>query len=313
MVTFRAGRAVLCAVLAGIAAACSQEQQDWRAAEGADSTEAWQLFLEQHPDSELVNQARERIEQLQTRRDFQRADAIGTVEAYRAFIAHHPSGTWSERARIRIESFALGSAPRIAPPTPEEAASFGDSGVRALHLATAAVAQAPAASAETATVQLASLPLAAAPADASDTGPQTVEQAESATGRAVPGEAAQASPDVMVTPEVAYAAWAPPTVAPAVAAVPAAPPAVTDFGPPAGYGIQLGAFGSEASADREWRRLQERFGAELGNLSPRIVIAESDSRQLYRLQAPATGEAQARAICDSLREQSQACIPVVTR
>jgi hypothetical protein len=92
----------------------------------------------------------------------------------------------------------------------------------------------------------------------------------------------------------------------------AGPPAVTEVGP-AGYGIQLGAFGSEASADREWRRLQERFGPELGNLSPRIVIAESDSRQLYRLQAPATGEAQARAICDSLREQSQACMPVVTR
>jgi len=315
MVTFRAGRAVLCAVLAGMTAACSQEQQDWRAAEGADSTEAWQLFLEQHPDSELVNQARERIEQLQTRRDFQHADAIGTVEAYRAFIAHHPSGMWSERARIRIEAFAFGSAPRIAPPTPEEAASFGDSGVRALHLATAAVAQAPAASGETASVQLASLPLAAASADAV---PPTAEQPESPTGRAIPGEAAQVAPDVIVTPAVAYAtaaapAPAPPTVAPAAGAVPAVPPAVSDFGPPAGYGIQLGAFGSEASADREWRRLQERFGAELGNLSPRIVIAESDSRQLYRLQVPATGEAQARALCDSLREQSQACIPVVTR
>jgi SPOR domain len=318
MVTFRAGRAVLCAVLAGMTAACSQEQQDWRSAEGADSTEAWQLFLEQHPDSELVSQARERIQQLQARRDFQHADAIGTVEAYRAFIAHHPSGVWSERARIRIESFALGSAPRIAPPTPEEAASFGDSGVRALHLATAAVAQAPAASGETASVQLASLPLTAAPTDTSDTGPPAVEQPDSATGRAVPGEAAQAAPDVMVAAAVAYATPAPPTVAAATVAaaaraVPGAAPAVTDFGPPAGYGIQLGAFGSEASADREWRRLQERFGAELGNLSPRIVIAESDSRQLYRLQAPATGEAQARAICDSLREQSQACIPVVTR
>jgi hypothetical protein len=301
-------------VLAGMTAACSQEQQDWRAAEGADSTEAWQLFLEQHPDSELVNQARERIEQLQTRRDFQHADAIGTVEAYRAFIAHHPSGMWSERARIRIEAFAFGSAPRIAPPTPEEAAGFGDSGVRALHLATAAVAQAPAASGETASVQLASLPLAAS----ADAVPPTAEQPESATGRAIPGEAAQVAPDVMVTPAVAYATAAPPaqatpTVAPAAGAVPAVPPAVSDFGPPAGYGIQLGAFGSEASADREWRRLQERFGAELGNLSPRIVIAESDSRQLYRLQVPATGEAQARALCDSLREQSQACIPVVTR
>jgi hypothetical protein len=293
-------------------AACSQEQQDWRSAEDADSTEAWQLFLEQHPDSELVNQARERIQQLQIRRDFQHADAIGTVEAYRAFIARHPSGMWSERARIRIESFAFGSAPRIAPPTPEEAASFGDSGVRALHLATAAAAQAPTASGETAIVQVASLPLAAASAD-TGTVPRTVEQPESATGRAVPGEAAQAAPDVIVTSAVAYATSAPATLALAAGPAPAAATRVTDFGLPGGYGIQLGAFGSEASADREWRRLQERFGSELGKLSPRIVIAESDSRQLYRLQAPATGEAQARAICDSLREQSQACIPVVTR
>ena len=309
MVTFRAGRVVLCALVAGMTAACSREQQDWRSAEGADTTEAWQLFLEQHPDSELVNEARGRILQLQTRRDFERADAIGSVEAYRAFLAHHPSGTWSERARIRIESFALGSAPRIAPPTPEEAASFGDSGVRALRLATAAAAQAPAASGPTASVQLASLPLATAPSDAGDTLPPTagIPAAESATARAVPGEAAQAAPDVVVTPVAAVRA-APPAAAPPAAA----PPAVTEVGP-GGYGIQLGAFGSEASADREWRRLQERFGAELGSLSPRIVIAESDSRQLYRLQAPATGEAQARAICDSLREQSQACIPVVTR
>ena len=314
MVTFRAGRVVLCALVAGMTAACSQELQDWRSAEGADTTEAWQLFLEQHPDSELVNEARERILQLQTHRDFERADAIGTVEAYRAFLAHHPSGTWSERARIRIESFALGSAPRIAPPTPEEAASFGDSGVRALRLAKAAIAQAPAASGQTASVQLASLPLAAASSDAGDTLPPTanIPLAESATGRAVPGEAAQAAPDVVVT-RVAALTAAPPTAAPLPAGPPAAgPPAVTEVGP-AGYGIQLGAFGSEASADREWRRLQERFGPELGNLSPRIVIAESDSRQLYRLQAPATGEAQARAICDSLREQSQACMPVVTR
>src|SRR5262249_31716391 len=184
MVTFRAGRVALCAVLAGMTAACSQEQQDWRSAEAANSTEAWQLFLEQHPHSELVNHARERPPPLAIRRAFQHADAIGTVEAYRAFIAHHPSGMWSERARIRIESFAFGSAPRIAPPTPEEAASFGDSGVRALHLATAAVAQAPAASGETATIQLASLPLPAAPAATGDTVSAAVEQPESATGRA---------------------------------------------------------------------------------------------------------------------------------
>jgi cell division septation protein DedD len=77
------------------------------------------------------------------------------------------------------------------------------------------------------------------------------------------------------------------------------------------YGVQLGAFSSQASADREWRRLQGRFGAQLGGLSPRIVPSGGATGQLYRLQAPAAGEAQARAICDSLREQAQPCVPVL--
>jgi SPOR domain len=291
MVTFQAGRLVLLALVAGMIAACSREQQDWRSAESADTTEAWQLFLEQHPDSELVNEARNRVTQLQVRRDFEYADKIGTVEAYRDFLTHHPSGTWSEHARIRIESFSLGSAPRIAPPTPEEVASFTDSGVRALRLASAAAPQDAAAPGEAAAIEPAALPLGSASAAdaAAPSAPAEAVGAESGGGRAVPGEAAQPD-DAVVTP---------------------AAPAET--GAQAGYGIQLGAFGSEASADREWRRLQVRFGAELGSLSPRIVPAESDSRQLYRLQVAASGEAQARALCDSLRGQAQACIPVVPR
>src|SRR6516164_864649 len=139
MVTFQAGRAALIALFACLAAACSREQQDWRSAESANSPEGWQRFLEQHPESELAGRARARITELEVQRDFQRADRIGTMDAYRDFIAHHPSGEWSERARIRIESFSLGSAPRIAPPTPEEAATFSLSGVRALRLATSEV------------------------------------------------------------------------------------------------------------------------------------------------------------------------------
>jgi len=132
MVTFQAGRVALLSLLAGLAtAACSQEQEDWRSAEGADTTEAWQRFVEQHPDSELVGQARTRIAQLEVQRDFRVADYQGTVDAYREFLAHHPSGKWAELARIRIEAFSFGSAPRIAPPTPEEAAAFSASGVRA--------------------------------------------------------------------------------------------------------------------------------------------------------------------------------------
>jgi sporulation related protein len=295
MVTFQAGRVVLFALVAGMTAACSGEQQDWRSAESADTTEGWQRFLDQHPGSELVNEARSRILQLQERRDFQHADRIGTVEAYRDFLTYHPSGIWSEHARIRIESFSLGSTPRIAPPTPEEAASFRDSGVRALRLATATVPQAGAAATESAIVQPAALPSSAA-VPGPETAPAVPAEAsgsENGTGRALPGEPAQAAADVL--------------------AAPAASGGPDETRPRPGYGIQLGAFGSEASADREWRRLQVRFSPELGSLSPRIVLAESDSRQFYRLQVPASGEAQARAICDSLREQSQACIPVVPR
>ncbi len=300
MVTFQAGRVVLVALLGGLAAACSREQQDWHSAGSADTTEAWQRFVEQHPDSELVAQARTRIAQLEAQRDFEHADRLGTIEAYRDFLAHHPSGRWAEHARIRIEAFSLGSAPRIAPPTPEEVAAGRSAGVRALQLATAAVPPAEhgmESSAAVQAVQAEATRPAAATVGVPQAGPgeavaATAEGAgeQPGTGRAMPGEAAQAASDSVVEPASAK-----------------------EVGARGGYGVQLGAFGSEASADREWRRLQGRFGAELGNLSPRIVVAESDSRSFYRLQAPASGEAQARAICDSLREQAQACVPVLPR
>jgi cell division protein FtsN len=248
MITFRARRVALIAVLATLAAGCSREQQDWRSAEAADTREAYGRFVEQHPDSELAAQARARLAQIAEERDWVEAGTVATADAYRAFVAQHPSGKWSEEARIRIEAFALGSAPRLAPRTPPQpgGAPQGPSGVRALQLATA-------------------------------TAPPTVHDAKPAAAQLLPGQPASSPP-----------------------------------GRERIYGVQLGAFGSEASADREWRRLQGRFGAQLGGLSPRIVAAGNTSEQLYRLQAPATGEAQARALCDSLKERSQPCVPVLT-
>src|SRR5580700_12173486 len=137
MMTFQAGRIARLAVLATLCA-CSSEQQDWRSAEGADTSEAWGRFIEQHPDSELAAQARARIAQLGEQRDWQHASAIATAQGYRQFLAHHPSGSHAEEARIRIESFGLGSMPRIAPQTPEEVAAGGPSGVNALQAATIA-------------------------------------------------------------------------------------------------------------------------------------------------------------------------------
>jgi hypothetical protein len=290
MVTFQAGRVALVTVLASLAVACSGEQQDWRSAESADTTEAWGRFLEQHPESELAGQARTRLAQLEVKRDWQLTDRIGTIDAYRAFLSQHPTGRWSEAARIRIEGFSLGSAPRIAPPTPEELAASQSAGVRALHLATAATSDAMPAKAESDSA-------VTVPAESAVPAVETATDEPTVPRRALaePGEAAQ------------------PADAGVQAAAASGGGADTSVLPTGGYGVQLGAFSSPAGADREWQRLQGRFGAELNGLSPHIVLASTDSGALYRLQVAAAGEAQARALCDTLKEQAQACTPVIAR
>ena len=107
------------------------------------------------------------------------------------------------------------------------------------------------------------------------------------------------------------------SVAPApAAAVPAAPapsPAVPAAAPavaPA-FGIQLGAFTSAEKANSEWPVIAARFPSQLQTLSPRVVSVDTPSGRLFRLQAAARDEAQARAICDALRKQSQVCVPVI--
>ncbi len=253
MITFRAGGAVLVAVLLTVAG-CSAEQQDWRAAEAAGTSEAYQRFMEQHPDSELAGKARERVGEFVEDRDWSEAAKLATADAYRSFLAAHPRGRWSQEARIRIESFALGSIPLMAPQTPGQTAGPA-TGVKLLRLASAAPS--------------------------------------------IPAGALPASP-------------APPAVAaPAALPAPQPPPSATAATVVTGYAVQLGAFGSQASATREWQRLEARFTSVLAGLSPQLVAAGSASAPIYRLQAAAGGEAQARAICNSLRAQSQPCVPVL--
>jgi cell division septation protein DedD len=197
MITFRAGGAVLVAVLLTVAG-CSAEQQDWRAAEAAGTSEAYQRFMEQHPDSELAGKARERVGEFVEDRDWSQAAKLATADAYRSFLAAHPRGRWSQEARIRIESFALGSIPLMAPQSPGQTAGPA-TGVKLLRLASAAP----------------SIPAGALPAS--------------------PAPTAAAAPAALPAPQPAPAA-----TAPAVAT---------------GYAVQLGAFGSPASATREWQRL----------------------------------------------------------
>ena len=231
-------------------AACSAEQQDWRAAEAAGTSEAYKHFLEQHPDSELAGKARERVGEFAEDRDWQAASKLGTADAYRTFLASHPDGRWSQEARIRVESFALGSIPRMEPQIRGQTASRPE-GVKLLRLASAS-----------STVPAGALP-----------------EATAANVQAVP--------------------------------VPASPVSTSLAGASRGYAIQLGAFGTSGSANREWRQLKQRFAPQLSGLSPQVVRAGGSFGQVYRLQARTGSEAQARSICSALKAQSQPCVPVL--
>jgi cell division protein FtsN len=99
--------AVASVVVLCLLAACSREKIDWKSAEAADTVEAYDHFLQRHPDSDLATQARARVAQLNEDRDWQRATATDTAEAYREFLAQHENGKWAEEARIRVENFAL--------------------------------------------------------------------------------------------------------------------------------------------------------------------------------------------------------------
>ncbi len=98
-----------------VIAGCSRVGEDWKAAQAADTTEAYQDFLRQHPDSEFGVPAQERVKQLAEDRDWQLASKADTLDAYQQFVATHADGKWAQEARVRIENFQL-TASGPAPP-----------------------------------------------------------------------------------------------------------------------------------------------------------------------------------------------------
>ena len=244
--------------------ACSREQRDWRAAQAADTIEAYDQFIVRHPDSELVTQARSRIVQLAEERDWERATGVNTPAAYREFLAQYPNGRWAQEARIRIESFALSETQATQP------------AVTTLERASATT-QAPATMQASVTSQT---PAAV---------PTSQGTSSAAQARTIPAAPA----------------------APAPASQPVAPAPQSQSTRQAAYGIQLGAFGSSERASSEWQRLEARFGAELRGLSPHVEPVSTAAGRLYRLQADVGSEARARAICESLKKQSQGCVVVL--
>ncbi|HWG76398.1 MAG TPA: SPOR domain-containing protein [Steroidobacteraceae bacterium] len=275
-------------------AGCSrQEAADWKQATLADSSEAYQLFLQQHPHSAEATQAQARMQQLAEQRDWQIASAADTRDSYQLFLTQHADSKWAQEARIRIENFAqagVSGGPALtaaaASPSATGAAEAGANDASAAQSGTAAGAPvAPAAAATSATSAASTVAAASAPAARA--------HAQHTTQRAHARLAHRARPaGHHVARTASHRAHA-------VLAHNSQPSRL----------LQLGAFHSRASAESEWRVLSARFST-LKGLHPRYVAAHSRSGRVYRLQVRVSSAAEASGVCASLRHHARPCVRV---
>lgn len=96
---------VVAVLLLALALAGCGELQDWRSTQRADTLEAYEAFVEQHPQSQYVPVAQRRLADLIEQRDWLIATESDTAEGYRAFINNHPKGRWTREARVRLQNF----------------------------------------------------------------------------------------------------------------------------------------------------------------------------------------------------------------
>ncbi len=119
-------------------AACNRVGGDWKSAQAADTSEAYQQFLQQHQDSEFATKAQERIRQLAEDREWQAASGQDTQEGYEQFLAQHAESKWAQEARARLENFQQAATAAAAPATAEAAPAVTGAAPEAAVAATAA-------------------------------------------------------------------------------------------------------------------------------------------------------------------------------
>jgi len=129
------------------------------------------------------------------------------------------------------------------------------------------------------------------------------------TGRVDPSRMPE---EPAVTPEARAAAAKAATAKAKAAAAPAkaAPAADAKSEDTAGVGvIQLGAFSSEAAANKAWGSLSKRF-AYLSDLNRSVAAADVGGSKVYRLRVMAGSAANASNLCGKLRVAGENCVIV---
>ena len=216
--------------------------------------------------------------------DWEKTRAANTADSYEQFIRKYPSGEFTAQAQARVkELYEERDWQKARDADTQEAYQ-------------AFLKQYPEGKwTEEARIRVENFTLAQAPSSTTPAGAETANTPGNPPAANAPAPAPAATPKPPATPVPA------PSASPTAAAKPAAAAG--------SYGIQLGAFKSSAdAANRRWANVAKAYPKLLEGLSPTVAPKKSATGTLYRLQATGLTEKHARAICNSLKAQSQACV-----
>jgi len=235
--------------------------------------------------------------------DWKSAQAADTVAGYEQFLHQYPGSTHVGEANTRVSQLAEDEAWQLATSQDSQAgyqqfvAKYPDgkwaqeARVRIENFALTPP------SGETPASVMANMS-GATPAAAPQAGAAAVAPAPAMKpAAAAPATAAATTP---ARPVEAPAVPKPAAAKPAAAA-PAGKPAT-------GYGVQLGAFSTQAKADAAWAGASKRFKAQFGGAKHEVVRGKSGAATVFRLRVAQADESAARGLCDTLKAKHQACV-----
>jgi len=214
--------------------------------------------------------------------DWEKTRAANTADSYEQFIRKYPSGEFTAQAQARVkELYEERDWQKARDADTQEAYQ-------------AFLKQYPEGKwTEEARIRVENFTLAQAPSSTTPAGAETANTPGNPPAANAPAPAATPKPPATPVPA--------PSASPTTAAKPAAAAG--------SYGIQLGAFKSSAdAANRRWANVAKAYPKLLEGLSPTVAPKRSATGTLYRLQATGLTEKHARAICNSLKAESQACV-----
>jgi hypothetical protein len=83
---------------------CATTEKDWQTANRARTIEAYEHFLQKHPNSAQANVARRLLPQMRVNKDWRNAEKINTPDAYETFLSKHPQSKQANQATITLEA-----------------------------------------------------------------------------------------------------------------------------------------------------------------------------------------------------------------